>query len=208
MRIAGDLHDQLSSDLSGIALASDMVSRREGLAEGDRSRLLVARDTALASVESLRDIVWYVNPKQDSLEALGERMRTTAQRLLPDHDVEIHAPVSDNAVPMEFRRQLFLTYKELLHNVARHASARRVEVRLEERDRAIELAVADDGVGFDPARAASRSTGTGLPSARARAERMRGTLEIESGVGLGARVTLRAPLPRTRGGRTSRSPLR
>jgi len=198
MRIAGDLHDQLSSDLSGIALASDMVSRRSALDEGDRSRLQVARDTALSSVEALRDIVWYVNPQQDSLEALGARMRSTAQRLLPGHDVEIHAALSDGALPMELRRQIFLTYKELLHNVARHADASRVEVRLERRERSVVLSVADDGVGFDPSLTTSR-TGTGLASARARAARMNGTLEVESRLGEGTRVTLRATLPRTRG---------
>jgi signal transduction histidine kinase/ligand-binding sensor domain-containing protein len=199
-RIAGDLHDQLSSDLSGIALASDMVSRRSDLPEDDRSRLHVARDTALASVEALRDIVWYVNPQQDSLEALGARMRTTAQRMVPDLDVDLHIAVTDSALPMELRRQIFLTYKELLHNIVRHADAASVVVRLVQRDRAVELVVADDGVGFDPLdRDAGASTGTGLASARQRAARLRGELEIASRPGGGTRVTLRAPLPRTRG---------
>jgi signal transduction histidine kinase/ligand-binding sensor domain-containing protein len=213
-RIAGDLHDQLSSDLSGIALASDMVSRRRELDEEDRSRLHVARDTALASVEALRDIVWYVNPQQDSLEALGARMRSTAQRLLPDHELDIRTSVSDSALPMELRRQLFLTYKELLHNVSRHARARRVEVRFEQRERMVELMVADDGVGFDPSREdptvadSAPSTGTGLTSVRTRAAHLRGTVEIASRPGQGTRITLRAPLPRTRGGDGVRSELR
>lgn len=213
-RIAGDLHDQLSSDLSGIALASEMVSRRNDLDEDDRSRLQVARDTALASVEALRDIVWYVNPQQDSLEALGARMRSTAQRLLPDHELDIRTTISDSALPMELRRQLFLTYKELLHNVSRHARATRVEVRFEQRERMVELMVADDGVGFDASAedqtvaGPGRNTGTGLTSVRARAAQLRGTVEIASRPGSGTRVTLRAPLPRTRGGDKVRSELR
>mgnify|MGYP001985366064 CR=1 FL=1 len=203
LRIAGDLHDDLSSDLSGIALATDLLGRRPGLAPADRQRLADVRDAATSMVDALRDIVWAVDPAHDSVEAFGRRVRVVAQRLLEGHahtlDIDLGAP--GGALPMVVRRELMLILKEALHNIIRHAGAGRVAVTLRREGTRLTLAVADDGLGFDPAVVRE---GHGLGSLRARAARLGGTLDVVSAPGDGTRVALAVDLARNREARQRR----
>jgi signal transduction histidine kinase len=202
LRIAGDLHDDLSSDLSGIALATDLLGRRPGLAAADRQRLADVHSTATSMVDALRDIVWTVDPAHDSVEAFARRVRLVADRLLDGraHAVEVDLPDA-GALPMPLRRELLLILKEALHNAHRHAEAGRVDVRLGRDGADLVLAVEDDGVGFDPGAVAG---GHGLRSLRTRAERIGGALTVDSTPGRGTRVRLAVPLPRNREARARR----
>ncbi|GAB5535134.1 MAG: hypothetical protein Rubg2KO_13830 [Rubricoccaceae bacterium] len=197
LRIAGDLHDDLASDLSGIALATDLLGRRPGLAEADRKRLADVRDAATSMADALRDIVWAVDPAHDSVEAFGRQVRLIAQRLLEGHEhtLDIDLGVSGGPLPMSVRRELVRILKESLHNVLRHADADHVAVTLRRDGSQLTMGIADDGVGFDPQ---AESNGHGLGSLQGRAERVGGTLDIESAPGTGTRVALAVDLARTR----------
>jgi signal transduction histidine kinase/ligand-binding sensor domain-containing protein len=198
LRIAGDLHDELGSDLSGIALASSRLGARASIAEADRRRLSEIEEASLRVMRGLRDIVWYVDPEHDTLESTARRMRSVARDLLPDVELSFVERLGDGGgIEMSTRRQVFLVFKELVHNVARHARARTVEVGLEVADGELRLRVADDGRGFDPAAA---SDGSGLASLRRRARQVAGRLEIDSRPGAGTRALLVVPMTRTRQG--------
>jgi ligand-binding sensor domain-containing protein/signal transduction histidine kinase len=203
LRIASDLHDDLSSDLSAIAVATDMLQRRPGLPEPDRDRLGELRDKALQMAGALRDTVWYVQPEHDTLAAMVARMRTTATDLLGPTPCVFEVALGDDDAPvhMGVRRDLVLLYKELVHNAARHARARQVTIAIREAGGRLDLHVSDDGVGFDPT---ARYTGEGLPSLRRRAERMGARLEIASRPGEGTHVSVVAELARTRDGAAGR----
>jgi ligand-binding sensor domain-containing protein/signal transduction histidine kinase len=194
LRIASDLHDDLATDLSGIALVSDVLLRRPTLAGDDRHQLAEVRDTALGMVEGLRDIVWTINPEHDTLDAMVRRMRQVAARLLAGqpYTFEAAVPAGDRAVAMTLRRDVLLIYKEALHNAARHAGAARVAIRLEQRDGRLDLTIADDGRGFDPAAAGD---GHGLRSMRARAAALGADLEVTSRPGAGTRLRLGLRVP-------------
>ena len=199
LRIAGDLHDDLSSDLSGIATLADLLRRRPTIAGADRAQLGDVRDAALRMADALREIVWTINPEHDNLEAIVRRMRDLARRLLPDQELHFDLAAGDlpALVGMELRRDLLLIYKEALHNIARHAHALRVEIRVRvDRDRLV-LSIADDGVGFDTE---VGSGGHGLGSMRRRAGRLGGTLAVDTRPGDGCRLELSVELPRTRDG--------
>ncbi|MEM6326700.1 MAG: triple tyrosine motif-containing protein, partial [Bacteroidota bacterium] len=202
LRIAGDLHDDLAGDLSGIALAADLL-RHQVPEDAARTRLGEIRDTASGMVESLRDIVWTINPEHDTLEALVRRMRAVARQLLArhQHSLRVELPDEQRAVPMPIRHDLLLLYKEALHNVVRHAEAGQVQVVLGRENGSILLSVEDDGRGFDPLGAGSR--GHGLRSMRQRAERMGGSLSVTSSPGEGTRLVVEIPMARTRDGRST-----
>ena len=90
---------------------------------------------------------------------------------------------------MEFRRHFLLCYKEILHNVVRHAQAANLEIRLDQERGRLILTVRDDGVGFDPEAVAG---GNGLKNLRQRATQMKGEVTVGSRPGEGTTVILAA----------------
>jgi signal transduction histidine kinase len=197
LRIAGDLHDELGSDLSGIALASSRLGAREAIAEADRRRLSEIEEAALRVMRGLRDIVWYVDPEHDTLESTARRMRSVASSLLSELELRFTTNLGEGTTPIDMgtRRQLFLIFKELTHNVVRHARATAAEIDLEVGRGELLLRIRDDGVGFDPA---VPTDGSGLASVRRRVLQIAGQIEIASRPGGGVRVTVQAPMTRSR----------
>ncbi|MBZ0090209.1 MAG: hypothetical protein K8H90_07510, partial [Thermoanaerobaculia bacterium] len=122
LRIAGDLHDELGSDLSGIALASSRLLSPRTLEPADQRRLSEIEEAPLRVMRGLRDIVWYVDPEHDTLESTAQRMRAVARELMPKVEIRFVEDFADAAagIEMSARRQVFLVFKELVHNVARH----------------------------------------------------------------------------------------
>lgn len=201
LRIAGDLHDDLGSDLSGIAMLSGVVGQREYLEGSDRSHMAEIESTALRVMEGLRDIVWYITPEHDNLAAMARRMRTVADRLLSDAERSFEIELPDQTgIDMDVRRELFLIYKELIHNAARHSAANRLDVELMVRGSVLTLRVADDGRGFDTT---AVSDGSGLRSVHARARQLGASLTLESRPGDGTTAAIELDLARTRHGRAA-----
>ncbi len=189
VRIASDLHDDLGSELSAVALVADFIAGQSHLAGEDRSRLAEIRQRAVDMVDALRDIVWYVNPEHDTMDATVRRCRSLAQSLLPEAELlfEISIP-GKQGISMRARRDLYLIMKEAFHNIARHAAATRVEVVLVVSKRLLHLTIRDDGRGFDTRQL---SEGHGLNSMQARVRALGAELRIESAVGHGTCLEVR-----------------
>ena len=190
VRISRDLHDEIGAGLSSIALLSDAVSTAGSIEPRERTQLHRIGQSARAMVADLRDIVWAIDPDGDRLQDVVSRMKDVAADLLRDARVTFHEPgEADLAekIGMAARRDLLLIYKETLHNIARHARASLVEIRLSARRDVVVLEVDDDGRGFDPA---AVRAGTGLKSMHERAARIGGRLELNSRVAGGTQVRL------------------
>lgn len=202
LRIASDLHDDVSSDLSGIAVAADMVSGRSGLSGEDRNLLDEVAATARRTSSALRDVVWYINPEQDTLEALIDRTRSVCNTLLADHDRKFKLRVErpERKLSMEMRRNVLAIVKEALHNIVRHADAERVSVEVSENQGLLRIVMRDDGKGFD---ATAVEPGHGTGSMRRRAAAIGGRLDVDSRPGDGTRVALEVDITDSRDG-TSR----
>jgi signal transduction histidine kinase len=204
IRIAGDLHDDLSSDLSGIAVVADMLRQTDGLGAAELSDLGTIRDASLHMADGLRDIVWYIDPEHDSLTATVRRMRSVASTLLRgiDHVFHSNIPERDVPLPVNTRRNVFLIFKEAIHNIVRHANATRVEIKIAVAGHRLQLHIADDGQGFDPE---AVGDGHGLRSMHRRAEDISGRLEIRSAPGAGTELRLTVQMAHSRDGRGGRS---
>lgn len=196
LRLASDLHDDLGSKLGSVALLSDML--RERTAVGDREHFELKRISAIVrqAAETLRDIVWFVEPVHDRPEALFWKMKNAASEFLNGIEYTFDHPEPNHlaglaALDLKARRNLFLIFKEALHNVARHAEAEHVEITLRSSARVLELIVTDDGVGFDAERRAR--PGHGRAHMRRRAEQMGAELELTSQSHQG--TTLRLAIP-------------
>ena len=190
-RIATDLHDDIGANLTRIALLSEVARRTPG----DVSTLASIARIARESVSAMSDIVWAINPKRESVADLIRRMRQHAEEVFTLRDINLRFNADgahdSSRLGIDVRRDLLLTFKEAVNNAARHSQCSQVSIDLRRDGSCLLLSVADDGVGFDTSR---ESQGQGLASLRRRAERLKGTLAIQSGPGAGTTVTLRVPL--------------
>jgi len=148
------------------------------------------------TTKTLRDIVWFVDPEHDRPNALLGKMKTVASRLLGEVDYRFDDPAPDklaglDALDVQARRNLFLIFKEALHNVARHADAETVQITLNAVADGVGLTIADDGVGFDPEDPAE--WGQGMKTMRRRADQIGADLEIDSRAGDGTTLRLTVP---------------
>ncbi len=192
LRIAADLHDDIGSNLSGIALMTETAASNED----GRERLLEISRFARSMVDSLRDIVWSIDPDSDSPVQLIDRMKDAASSILAgtEHTFQTRGDLTTPTSPV-FQRNVFLIFKEAIHNIARHSKATRVHVEVVVSDTHFLLTVTDNGVGFDVTMA---SSGLGTKTMSRRADRIGGELTVQSTRGSGTRIALRTKIAQTR----------
>ena len=194
-RIATDLHDDIGTSLSHIAVLTELARRKIDeptpvLAEYLAQITRVSQDAAAA----MGDVVWAINPQRDSLNDLVQRMRRFAADVLSARDIEVRFTTPDaegsRKLEPDVRRQLYLVFKEAISNVSRHAQASFVDIDLRIEHENVVLEIADNGKGFDPS---EPSSGHGLSSLRGRARRLRGSFSIQSSFGKGTQLSFRVP---------------
>jgi signal transduction histidine kinase len=193
-RIASDLHDDIGSSLSQIAILSEVA--RTSAVDNPHVAQPLERIARLSreSVDAMGDIVWAIDPNRDLPMHLATRMRRFASDLLPPRGIDLQFEHSEFASPRlgaDLRRQVYLIFKEALHNAVRHGRATCVDIKFETSMRRLHLVVRDTGHGFVPAEVAD---GQGLRNMRRRAEGLRGTLDITSVPGQGTTVILTVPV--------------
>lgn len=192
--LARDLHDDLGSEISSLGLSAFSAAR-----SGDVGRMTRVLEQVSAQssrlVEDMRDLIWSMNPENDTLEKMLARVRQTALRLLDEQEVslkfDLDPALASLRLTPEVHRQLFLMFKESLNNLAKYARCRSASVSIRKESGAVAFEVSDDGVGFDPAVAEG---GNGLRNLKERAAALHGSAEIESEPGLGTLVRWRVPL--------------
>jgi signal transduction histidine kinase len=191
-RIASDLHDDIGSNLGSISLIArtarkDLVRLHgpEEIAEDLGEVETIARESSLA----MRDIVWLLERRQDSIGDLVQRMRETAGRLLREINFTLECESNKTAskLSLDAKRHLFLFYKEAIHNVLKHSHANRVSIRLWDEDDKLALEILDNGVGL-PMNKEARPTTVNKLEDRARV--LDGLLQIASSKETGTRIRL------------------
>ena len=184
-RIAGDLHDEIGSNLASIAMMAELGHREAtGLRPGDIDEI---RQLATDSASAMRDIVWLTQPGPHDVPQLTERLREAAQRLLKGVEWTFQIEGLKEAPALDVQRHLLLALKEMLNNVVRHSGAGQVRIRLMVEKRSFTLAVEDDGRGFS---VDQRVSGHGLTSLRHRSTLLHGSLELASQPGRGTCISL------------------
>jgi len=196
-QIANDLHDDIGSNLGAIALLCQTTGSSTELPSELKPDLDEIRTVALETSDAMRDILWLIRTPTSRLDDFIGRIRTVMSRLLSHCETTFscQSSVPPLDVPLSWRRNLFLSYKEVLHNAARHSQAAQVDVQVEFPDQQIRIVVRDNGQGFD---LDSRRDGLGINSIRKRMDQLGGTVEFQTAPGAGTTVTLCVPLPGAR----------
>jgi signal transduction histidine kinase len=193
-RIARDLHDELGSSLSYISMLSDLGQSRDRSADQFRRRVEKISDFSIRSARALDQIVWAVNPRNDSLRSLLLYLTQYARELFEDSGLRCRFQIPNDLpqVPLlpETRHDVFLTVKEALNNALKHSHATEIFLRAEIVGQQMELLVQDNGTGFDLASVQARSLRNGLTNMRQRVEGLGGRFFVETKPGQGTTIRL------------------
>jgi signal transduction histidine kinase/ligand-binding sensor domain-containing protein len=209
-RIAQDIHDDLGASLTRISMLSEAAFDDPPDPRETAHSLKQISATARELTRAMDEIVWAVNPRHDTLDSLVNYLVRFAQDFLSAAgmrcrlDVPLQLP--DRPLRAELRHNLFLAYKEALHNAVRHARATEVKISLRVGAGGFRLVVADNGIGFQPAppkasglpsapaEAGRIASGNGLENMRHRLEQAGGEFDLDTALGEGTRVTFEIPL--------------
>lgn len=201
-RIARDIHDDLGASLTRISMLSQSVRAEVENQPAAAEDLDQIYGTARELTRAMDEIVWAVNPKHDTLDSLVTYLGRFAQNFLSAAgircrlDVPVHLP--SLALTAEVRHNVFLAFKEALHNTVKHAQATEVRISLQLLSQGFALVVADNGRGFEWQAMKSRTNGpgdhlrlaggNGLANMQKRLEEIEGCCEWETAPGEGTRV--------------------
>jgi signal transduction histidine kinase/ligand-binding sensor domain-containing protein len=199
MRIARDMHDELGSKLTRISFLSERALLETTKTDATAGKLQAIAETSRALLQALDEIVWAVNPSNDSLEHLVSYLAQYATEYFQGTTVECqirlprqvpHAPLS-----AEVRHHVFLACEEALNNVLKHARATRVQLEMQAVNGSLHIRIEDNGRGFNPASPAA-SGQDGLKNMHRRMTEIGGACQITSRPGAGTVVELEFSLPR------------
>lgn len=191
-RIATDMHDDLGSGLSRIKfLSQSLLNKRKD--ESIKTELEKITSFSDEMSEKMGEIIWALNEKNDSLADLVAYTRHYAVEYLAGHNIECEAQtpmdLSNTFLTGEMRRNIFLSVKECLHNIVKHAGASRVFflVQLNEK---MEIIIHDNGKGIDWNN--QRSFANGIENIKRRMENIHGAVSFSNDKG--TKVSLTIPL--------------
>lgn len=204
-KIAQDLHDNLGSTLSSISIYSQVAKIYHARQKEEQLQQTLEKigDTSSEMISEMSDIVWAINPKNDHMSTIIQRMESYAKPLLQTQNI-IFSFNYDSSVPelnmqMEKRKNFYLIFKEAINNVLKYSSCKNVEVNIKHKRHTIELMIADNGIGFDvnkiKSAAAKSLSGNGLKNMSMRAEELKGKFKLESIPGKGTTVFVTFGIP-------------
>ena len=207
MRIARDMHDEIGSKLTKISFMSERAKRELEGQDPVARKLDSIAGTSRELLQTLDEIVWAVNPHNDTLEHLAAYLGQYATEYLQNTAVEcelrIPRGLPHHPLSAEARHNLFLAFEESLNNALKHGRPTRVRVDMQMATAQFEIKIEDNGCGFDSATFAATMSGNGTASVqnrnglrnmRQRLEVLGGQCHIQSRAGHGTTVTLTVPL--------------
>jgi signal transduction histidine kinase len=205
-RIAHDIHDDLGAHLTRITMLSESARGELDNPARAAAGLNQIYDTARELTRAMDEIVWAVNPRHDTLESLAGYLEKFAQDLLATAGIrcrlDLPLQLPDWRLTAEVRHNLFLAFKEAMHNIVKHAGASEVQIRLLPQAEAFELTIEDNGRGFvsgtaspeQPDDADRFASGYGLENMNRRLAKIGGHCHIHSIPGAGTKVCFKISL--------------
>ena len=196
-RIAEDMHDELGARFTQISLLGELS--RHALAEPAKAQDYLGQISRVAQtgVKSLDEIVWAVNPRNNTLPDLLDYTGQYALDFLASAGLQCRLDFpdvpADRKISGDIRHAVFLIVKEALHNVVKHAQATQVKIIFELAETEMRWRIEDDGKGFAPS--PDNALDDGLRNIRQRAAALGGRAEIQSRPGAGTQVIVQIPLP-------------
>ena len=192
LRLSRDLHDDIGSTLSSMGMYSKIAidklqeqNSKEAFEVLDKMNSLSRRMS-----DQMNDLVWNINPDNDSMQQTADRMKLIAAKALEPLDINYrfntHGINENIFLSIEQRKNLLLLFKEAINNITKYAACKNVNVDLSFRNGLVMLNISDDGIGFDVNGDVSENTGgNGLRNMKTRITQLGGSFSISSETGKG-----------------------
>jgi len=204
-RIATDLHDDIGSSLTQIAVLSEVARNQAAVFESKTVSMPLEsiKEVSRELVEAMSDVVWAINPNKDNLRDLVQRMRRFAYDVCAGRNIqfELDAPLTGEIMPLgaNVRREVFAIFKESINNAVKYSECENIAADFRIENDCLFLEIKDDGRGFDAEEILSEDFspekgGNGIVNMRRRASELGGDCRIISNVGGGTKIFLEVPL--------------
>ncbi|MEO5561899.1 MAG: two-component regulator propeller domain-containing protein [Chitinophagaceae bacterium] len=197
LRISRDLHDDIGSALTSINVLSKVALSKGGDQTEMSGYLSRIKDSTMITMESMSDIVWAINPRNDKLGSLMSRMKEFAADIgeAQGIDLDFTLPVELEKLSLDLskRKNLFLIFKEAINNAVKYSQCTLLKIKFDRSGNRLNMIIQDNGKGFDQS---AIVPGNGLHNMKERAGECNGDLHIDSSVGHGTSITLEIPITR------------
>ncbi|MFZ6012132.1 MAG: two-component regulator propeller domain-containing protein [Bacteroidota bacterium] len=193
-KVARDLHDDMGSTLSSIKIMSNIALEKKET-EAAQNYLRSIRQNAAQMQESMSDIVWAINPDNDTIEKVIIKMKEFAAEILEPLNIQYEffeeGDLHLSRIDLNTRKDFYLIFKEAINNAAKYSECRKVTVHLCHTTEGIQLILKDDGKGFD--HGMNNHSGNGLKNMKHRSVNIKADLKILSQPGAGTEIRLKLP---------------
>ena len=192
-KISQDLHDEVGATLSGIAMYSYITKEqiKNEQHDGVNNSLDIIKDNANEMVAKLNDIVWAVNPIQDNLLALIERLKEFTLQIAAVKNIKVefvfNAATADVKLPMETRKNTYLICKEAINNAVKYSNSTILQLTFETQQKELQITIRDNGDGFEHT---AVSKGNGMINMKNRAKEINARLKIDGQAAPGTLISL------------------
>ncbi|HEX2629580.1 MAG TPA: triple tyrosine motif-containing protein, partial [Chitinophagaceae bacterium] len=190
-KIARDLHDEMGSTLTSINIISKVAMQHGMPEEQVKQYLQKIKDNSGRMMESMSDIVWAINPANDTFEKVIVRMKEFAAEILEPAKINYYfseeGSLDKAQLNLEQRKDIYMVFKEAVNNAVKYSNATEVNIVLQKKDDSLRMLIMDNGNGFDTDQWHS---GNGLKNMQSRAREMKAVLRVDSIKGTGTTIIL------------------
>ncbi len=197
--ISSDLHDDVGASLSSINIYSKVaMERMQASPETVNELLNQINKNASETMDRMSDIVWSINPNNDTLQSLFNRIKVHCMEVLQASDMEVHYVnelANDMHIGMNARKNIFLIAKEIVNNAAKYSEASELNISVQLKNDTLILLLSDNGKGIQQV---ENKGGNGFRNMRNRVSELQGEITIESEIGSGTHIIIHLPVARIR----------
>ncbi|MBL7772483.1 MAG: hypothetical protein JNM95_06475 [Chitinophagaceae bacterium] len=193
LRFSRDLHDDIGSSLSGIAIYSDAASDKisSGNAHEAIEWINLIRQQSISMVDSISDLIWMVSPDNNTVDKLLQHLHKQMENMLLSKNIQLLTDYKEetktNVLDTNHRRQILLICKEIIHNTIKYSNATQIQLSFFRDEDGIGISIKDNGIGF---KLNEVKRGHGITNIQNRVEELGGVVKVQSTEGLGTNYTL------------------
>ena len=188
-KISSDLHDDVGSILSGLSMQAELLEM--SLPEADKPKLEIIAKLGRSAMHHMRDAVWAMDARKDSMSDLIDRMREFTEESLAakgiSYDFEIVNVNLDKKIRPDHRQNIYLIFKEAVTNILKHSNATEVKFNIINEKDSFALQIIDNGAVKTKT---YKTTGQGTDNMRMRAERIAAKIDFKIENGFGVYVSM------------------